>query len=115
MIPHITQERRAEDNIHHTGRIEGLWQTQKRCERMSGACDSLPDNARLSGLWGAGDEDAGPRRALPRRHDVRAEPHQSRERSFPVARARKINKQINVYLGERRENVVNRVCVCSFF
>lgn len=23
MIPHITQERRAENNIHHTGRIEG--------------------------------------------------------------------------------------------
>lgn len=24
MIPHITQERRAENNIHHTGRIDGI-------------------------------------------------------------------------------------------
>jgi len=24
MIPHITQERRAENNIHHTGRIKGI-------------------------------------------------------------------------------------------
>lgn len=23
MIPHITQERRAENNIHHTGRVKG--------------------------------------------------------------------------------------------
>lgn len=31
MIPHITQERRAENNIHHTGRIEG---TVRDAEKM---------------------------------------------------------------------------------
>lgn len=35
MIPHITQERRAENNIHHTGRIKGIVM-QKRCEEMTG-------------------------------------------------------------------------------
>lgn len=54
MIPHITQERRAKDNIHHTGRTDGA--PGRNDER---ARDSLPDNVRLSRLWGAGDEDAG--------------------------------------------------------
>lgn len=34
------------------------------------ACDSLPDNVCLSGLWGAGDEDAGSHTRAARRHDV---------------------------------------------
>lgn len=29
MIPHITQERRAENNIHHTGRIKGIVDEEK--------------------------------------------------------------------------------------
>ena len=36
MIPHITQERRVENNIHHTGRMRELQKLQKCSEKLTG-------------------------------------------------------------------------------
>lgn len=52
MIPHITQERRAENNIHHTGRIDGIVVDAEKMWRVDWPLDCLPDNLCLSGLEG---------------------------------------------------------------
>lgn len=91
MIPHITQERRAEDNIHHTGRIEGLWSMQKRCEQMTGPATPSLITGVSPDFGGQKTGMQGPIRVLFWRHDANAELHQSRERSF-LPTYTKINK-----------------------
>ena len=79
MIPHITQERRAENNIHHTGRIEGIVVDAEKMWGDDWPFGCLPDNVCLSGLQGGrqgGGEGTGKERmqgpcTLPLwRHDV---------------------------------------------
>ncbi|MEQ2192461.1 hypothetical protein XENOCAPTIV_011974 [Xenoophorus captivus] len=50
MIPHITQKRRAENNIHHTGRIKGSELDAKKMGKDRRPFGSLPDNLCFSGL-----------------------------------------------------------------
>lgn len=83
MIPHITQERRAENNIHHTGRIKGIVVDAEKMWGDDWPFGCLPDNVCLSGVggvggWGgAGEEAAGLRTLLLWRHDVNSGPLQS--------------------------------------
>ena len=64
MIPHITQERRAENNIHHTGRIEGIVVDAEKMWGDDWPFGCLPDNVCLSGLQGGrGGEGAAGGRA----------------------------------------------------
>lgn len=114
MIPHITQERRAEDNIHHTGRMEGLWSTQKRCEQRSGPATPSLITRVSPDFGGQRDEDAG--------SHTRAAPASWRQRATsPITRVlaptgshTKINTQIKGLFG-REVRECSWSCVFGFF
>lgn len=117
MIPHITQERRAEDNIHHTGRVEG---TVVDAEMMWGddrPFGCLPDNVCLSGLQGG-------RRGWCRVPHAAALTSWRQRRTCPIAlltqlsqlvRGRKKEKTASIRCLFMRKSLRMQMLVCGFF